>query len=108
MKKLFAVLLAATVFAAPLAQAQAQSHRNEPPRKEWRDDRRVQAPKKPVVKRWQRGEKIRQNVSQQRLGARDIRRHRLPEPRRGQQWVQVGNQFLLVNLNGLILSVAGR
>lgn len=104
MKKLFAALIAATVLAAPLAEAQAQSHRPEPPRKEWR----APAPKKPVVKRWHRGEKLHPAVRQQRLDPREVRRYRLQEARRGQQWVRVGDQVLLVNFAGLVLAVAGR
>ncbi|MBB4103458.1 RcnB family protein [Allorhizobium borbori] len=102
MRKLFAALLAATVLAAPLAQAQAQSYRHEPPRKEWRGPQAH----KPMVKRWHSGERLRPGMWQQRLGPREVRANRLPEPRRGQQWVRVGNQVLLVNMNGLILSVA--
>lgn len=102
MKKLFAALLTATVLAAPLAQAQAQSYRQDPPRQEWRGHQSY----KPMVKRWHTGERLRPGVWQQRLGPREVRANRLPEPRRGQQWVRVGKQTLLVNMNGLILAVA--
>ncbi|MCX8999795.1 RcnB family protein [Rhizobiaceae bacterium BDR2-2] len=108
MKKVLAVLLGTFVIAAPLAEAQAQSHRNEPPRKEWRDDRRQPAPKKPVVRSWKRGETLRSGVARHRLDPREVRRYRLPEPRRGQMWVQVGGQFLLLNTNGFIVSIAAR
>lgn len=102
MTKLFAALVAATVLAAPLAQA--QSHRPpEPPRQEMRDDRRL-PPRPPAVKRWKRGEVLPRNVSQRRLGPQDLRRYRLPEARRGQSWMQVGNQFLLIDPRGFILS----
>lgn len=105
MTKLFAALVAATVLAAPLAQAQAQSQwRQEPPRHEMRDDRH-QPPRPPAVKRWKRGEVLPRNVSQRRLGPQDWRRFRLPEPRRGESWMQVGNQFLLIGPRGFILSV---
>ena len=105
MKKLFAAILATTMLAAPLAEAQAQSYRQDPPRKEWRGHQ-PQKPQKPVAKRWNRGEKLRAGMWQQQLGPRDFRAHRLPEPRRGQQWVRVGNQIVLINAAGLILSIA--
>lgn len=104
MKKLFAVLLAATVFTVPFAEAQAQSYRHEPPRHDWRGP----APKKPVVKRWSRGEKLRPGLPLQRLNARDMRYYRLAPPKRGQQWVMVGQQILLINGNGIVVAVAGR
>lgn len=102
MKTLFAALLAAAVLAAPLAQAQAQSYRQEPPHKVWRGHQSY----KPMVKYWHTGERLRPGMWQQRLGPREVRAYRLPEPRRGQQWVRVGKQILLVNMNGLILAVA--
>lgn len=109
MKRLFAILVGATVLAAPLAQAQAQSRWNEPPRREMRDDRRQPDIRRPPVqvKRWQRGERLHAGVSRQMVGPRDIRRYGLPLPRRGEQWVRVNNQFLLISANsGVIIRVA--
>ena len=112
MKKIFAVLLAATVLGAPLAQAQAQGFDRQQPRYETQQNRH-QPPRyemqqkrpqpKPIKRFWARGERLPVSVGRDAVGPRDFRRYRLEQPRRGEQWVRVGSQFLLLRGNGLIV-----
>ncbi len=105
MKKFVTVLLAATILAAPMAQAQSRH-----------DDRhrgaiieRHTTTKKVIVKkqRWDRGQRLSQAERRHFVDRRDYRRYRLSEPRRDQRWVRIDNQFLLINaINGLIVGIA--
>lgn len=108
MKKFVTVLLAATILAAPMAQAQSRH-----------DDRhrgatveRHMTTKKVIVKkhqkqRWDRGQRLSPAERRHFVDRRDYRRYRLSEPRRDQRWVRVDNQFLLINaVNGLIVGIA--
>jgi Ni/Co efflux regulator RcnB len=106
MKKLFSLLIAATVLAAPVAQAQSR-HDDRPGH---RVERTVTT-KKVIVKkhRWDRGQRLSAAERRQMIDRRDYRRHSLREPGRGQRWVRVNNQYLLINTsNGLIISLSGR
>lgn len=62
--------------------------------------------KKKVVKRthrWNRGEKYRDWRHHQRV---DWRRHHLHRPSYGQEWIRVGNDYILVSiLSGVIAGV---
>ncbi|MDS7597045.1 RcnB family protein [Agrobacterium tumefaciens] len=105
MKKFITVLLAATVLAAPMAQAQSRHddrHRNV------RIEREVTT-KKVIAKkhRWDRGQRLSAGERRNIIDRRDYRRYRLSEPRRDQRWVRVDNQFLLINaVSGLIVGLA--
>ncbi|MDH7805693.1 RcnB family protein [Agrobacterium tumefaciens] len=105
MKKFVTILLAATVLAAPMAQAQSRH-----------DDRhrgvtveRHTTTKKVIVKkhRWDRGQRLSAAERRHFVDRRDYRRYRLAEPRRDQRWVRVDNQFLLINaVTGLIVGLS--
>lgn len=106
MKKLFSILIAATVLAAPVAQAQSR-HDDRPGH---RVERTVTT-KKVIIKkhRWDRGQRLSAAERRHMIDRRDYRRHSLREPGRGQRWVRVNNQYLLINTsNGLIISLSGR
>lgn len=106
MKKLFSILIAATVLAAPVAQAQSR-HDDRPGH---RVERTVTT-KKVIIKkhRWDRGQRLSAAERRQMIDRRDYRRYSLREPGRGQRWVRVNNQYLLINTsNGLIISLSGR
>ena len=106
MKKLFSILIAATVLAAPVAQAQSR-HDDRPGH---RVERTVTT-KKVIIKkhRWDRGQRLSAAERRQMIDRRDYRRHSLREPGRGQRWVRVNNQYLLINTsNGLIIGLSGR
>ena len=104
MKKFVTILLAATVLAAPMAQAQGRhddSHRGVTV------ERHVT--KKVIVKkhRWDRGQRLSPAERRHFVDRRDYRRYRLAEPRRDQRWVRVDNQFVLINaVSGLIVGLA--
>ncbi|MBD8689317.1 MULTISPECIES: RcnB family protein [unclassified Rhizobium] len=106
MKKLFSILIAATILAAPVAQAQSR-HDDRPGH---RVERTVTT-KKVIIKkhRWDRGQRLSAAERRQMIDRRDYRRYSLREPGRGQRWVRVNNQYLLINTsNGLIISLSGR
>lgn len=106
MIKLFSILIAATVLAAPVAQAQSR-HDDRPGH---RVERTVTT-KKVIIKkhRWDRGQRLSAAERRQMIDRRDYRRYSLREPGRGQRWVRVNNQYLLINTsNGLIISLSGR
>ncbi len=104
MKKFLSILLAATVLAAPMAQAQSRhddrpSHRME----------RTVTTKKVIIKkhRWDRGQRLSAAERRHMVDRRDYRRHSLREPGRGQRWVRVNNQYLLINAaNGIIIGLS--
>lgn len=105
MKKLFAALIATSVLATPFASAQAHDHR-PPPR---HVEKRVVIEKRVVVKdhRWKKGYKLSRNERRKIINARDYRRYRLHQPRRGEEWVRVNDQYLLISAaTGLILGLA--
>ncbi|MGV2166613.1 RcnB family protein [Agrobacterium sp. 16-172Ci] len=105
MKKFVTILLAATVLAAPMAQAQSRHgdrHRGVTV------ERQVTT-KKVIVKkhRWDRGQRLSARERRNMVDRRDYRRYHLAEPRRDQHWVRVDNQFLLINaVSGLIVGLA--
>ena len=110
MKKFFAVLLAATVLAAPLAQAR-DDHRG--PDRSRHTERHVTIEKKKVVvtkHRWNKGHRMSAAERRRMAEVRDYRRYKLSAPPRGQRWVKVDNDFLLVGItSGVIASIiAGR
>ncbi|XUY28047.1 RcnB family protein [Agrobacterium sp. rho-8.1] len=104
MKKFLSVLLAATVLAAPMAQAQSRyddrpGHRME----------RSVTTKKVIIKkhRWDRGQRLSAAERRHMVDRRDYRRHSLREPGRGQRWVRIDNQYLLINAaNGIIIGLS--
>ncbi len=104
MRKIFAVLLAASVLALPLAAA-AQV-RPAPAGKQ------VVVPKETVKKRvvvrkggWVKGRRL--SPSDRRRAAEiDYRAYRLSTPPSGYHWVRINNNFLLVGItSGLISKV---
>ncbi|CUX17094.1 hypothetical protein G3A56_03435 [Rhizobium oryzihabitans] len=105
MKKFVTILLAATVLAAPMAQAQS---RHDDRHRGVTVERQVTT-KKVIVKkhRWDRGQRLSAGERRHTVDRRDYRRYRLAEPRRDQRWVRVDNQFLLINaVSGLIVGLA--
>ncbi|WP_320199931.1 RcnB family protein [Agrobacterium sp. rho-13.3] len=108
MKKLFSVLLAATVLAAPLA-AQAQSRYDDRPNRHVTMEKTITKQKVIVKKhRWDRGQRLSTKERRNFIDRRDYRRHNLREPGRGERWVRVDNQYLLINaVSGLIIGLSG-
>lgn len=111
MKKFVAVMLAATVLAAPMAQAR-DDHRG--PDRHRQVERHIEKKivKKRIVKkhRWNKGHRMSASERRNMREVRDYRRHRLSAPPRGHRWVRVDNDFLLVGItSGIIASIiAGR
>ncbi|MDO9418654.1 RcnB family protein [Pararhizobium sp.] len=116
MKRIFVALLAASFLATPMA-ASAQSNvrhvdRHVEKQVEFRNGKRIvtkHVEKRVVVKkhRWGKGQKLSRAERRNILNARDYRQYKLRAPGRGQQWVRVNNDLLLVTLaTGVILGVA--
>ena len=116
MKRIFAAVLAASFLAAPIAShAEARDRnvvRHVEKQVEHRNGKRIvtkQVEKRVVVKkpRWVRGHKLSRAERRQIVNARDYRRYRLNRPARGQEWVRVNNDMLLVSIaTGMILGIA--
>ena len=111
MKRLVLSAVALSLLALPIAEAQA-GPRHEPPRyeqhhgKHWDKKPGYGRYEKKVVKkhRWSRGHKV--PGWQRRDVVRDHHRHGLRRPGRGQQWVRVDNDFLLVSIaSGVIAGI---
>lgn len=111
-KKVVMAAIALSFIGAPLAQAQNHHqprkpghHRVEPsrpgPSKNFhRNDRRKQVQKK----RWSKGQRYSDWRRHQEI--RDYKRHGLRKPGRGQHWVKVDNQYLLIaGATGLIAGI---
>jgi len=102
MKKFVTLLLAATVLAAPMAQAR-DDHRGDRGRQV---ERQVKVEKKVVVKkhRWSKGHRMSAAERRHMRDVRDYRRYRLSAPPRGYRWVRVDNDFLLIGITSGIIS----
>ena len=105
-------MLAATVMpgmAAPLnmrVQPQASVVHVDWKKPHHRDAKKRAIVKKKMVKRhnWKRGERYREWRKHQRVDWR--RHHHLRRPGHGQEWVRVGNDYLLVSvLSGVIAAI---
>jgi Ni/Co efflux regulator RcnB len=109
MKKFIIAMLAATVLVAPIAStAQAQDWRKGPEHHRPAGKHVVIEKKKVVVtkKRWVRGHRMSAAERRHMAEVRDYRRYRLSAPPRGQRWVKVDNDFLLVGItSGVIASI---
>ncbi|MCR5942714.1 hypothetical protein FG152_18115 [Ochrobactrum sp. XJ1] len=94
MKKLFAAMITSTMLLVPVAQA--QQWKEQP-----RHDRRVQEPrydtrKNVQRKKWSKGQRM--SDWRRYNSVRDHRRYGLRAPGRGQQWIRVGNDYVLVSI----------
>lgn len=98
MKRLIISTIAATMLIAPQVQAQQHSSRAQPKKVE-------QSVKK---NQWKKGGKLQSPGRHAEF--RDYRKQGLKAPGKGQRWVQVDGQYLLISIaTGAILSVvAGR
>lgn len=114
LKKIMLAAIALSVLGAPLAQAQSHAqpskpgiHKNEPKRPAPHKAGPAHKPGFDKAKHWSKGQRY---SDWRRNEVRDYKRHGLRAPARGQRWVKVDNQFLLVSTaTGLILSaLSGR
>ncbi|MFB2551700.1 RcnB family protein [Ensifer soli] len=108
MKRLFLTLVASSFLFAPVSYAgpggasyQVAQHR------EGHVERRVEktVTRHKVVKRhhWTKGHRLSREERRRIVAVNDYRRHKLRAPPRGQQWVRIDNQFLLISVaNGVI------
>jgi Ni/Co efflux regulator RcnB len=114
MKRLILAAIAASMLAAPAAQADTRgfpanpphvgSHKAPPHAPQKKLDR-----KGPDAPHWSRGKRVPDWRKKQAV--RDYHRHGLRKPGRGQQWVRIGNDYLLISIaSGIVASIiiAGR
>lgn len=103
MKKLVALMLAARVLAAPMAQARDGHRYSDRSR---HVERQVQVGKKVVVKKpwWNRGHRLSAAERRHLRDVRDYHRYRLSAPSRGYRWFKVDNDFLLIGITSGIIS----
>lgn len=115
MKKALIISIAALLMATPLAQAQSgadyskrQTHsqfemnQSQP---KARSHKKAAQRKAPVRKHWSKGQRM--NDWKRHSEVKDYRRHGLRKPGRGQSWVKVDNQYVLISvISGLIAGIA--
>jgi Ni/Co efflux regulator RcnB len=99
-KKIVLAAAALSMLAAPVAQAQAQPSHSQ----HWSQPKKPVIQKKKPVHKWSRGHKVPNWKKQQHV--RDYGRYGLHRPARGQEWIKVGNDYLLVSIaSGIIASI---
>lgn len=113
MKRIVFSALALSLLAVPMAEAQTRSG--------WGQDQRVesqhrpgaangQSYRKPIARqhRYERGQRFAGWKRHQAV--RDWKRHGLRKPGRGQQWVRVGKDYMLIAITSGIIAglIAGR
>jgi Ni/Co efflux regulator RcnB len=98
MKRLVLATVALSLLAAPAAFAKPQDYRHN-------DHRTTHVVKKKVIvkkTRWQRGHRL--PHGQHYVVVKDYGRYHLRRPPRGQHWVRVDNQYLLVGITSGIIA----
>ena len=111
-KRTLIAIAAVSMLAAPMAQAQAQSrHDNNRPTAQQSQSRDHGAQRhraqRPVAARAKFRSGQRYGNWKRHQSVRDFRRHGLRAPGRGQNWIRVDNQYLLISAaTGLILGLA--
>ena len=117
MKRLLIALVAGSFLAAPMASAQpakpfevAQVKERHVEKNVYRHGKAKIVEKRVVgKKRWARGHRLSPAERRRIAAVNDYRRYRLYAPQRGQQWVRVDNDFLLISgATGAIVSLATR
>ncbi|MDX3976125.1 RcnB family protein [Shinella sp.] len=98
--------VALSVAAVPMAQAAQQYGHDRKPGYSQTYKKKVETRKKVVTRRaWHQGERY--SDWKRRPAVRDYHRHGLRKPSRGQQWVKVDNNYLLLSIaTGVILGVS--
>lgn len=112
MKRLFIALVASSFLVAPTAFAQPGSfdvaQQRHVERNVYKHGNTRIVEKKVVVKkdRWSRGHRLSPAERRRIHSVNDYRRYRLHQPPRGQQWVRVDNDFLLISVaTGVIAGI---
>jgi Ni/Co efflux regulator RcnB len=117
MKRLLIALVASSFLTAPMASAQpakpfevAQMKERHVEKNVYKHGNTTIVEKRVVVKkRWARGHRLSPAERRRIAAVNDYRRYRLYAPQRGQQWVRVDNDFLLISVaTGVIVSLATR
>ncbi len=111
MKAFLSLLTAATILAAPMAQA--QDYRGHDRDRRAPVERKVIIEKKKVIVHrghWKKGQRLSRAERARYAEIRDYRRYRLSAPPRGYHWVRANNEYLLIGVaSGVIASIiAGR
>ncbi|WP_275783164.1 RcnB family protein [Pararhizobium gei] len=130
MKRLMIALVASSFLTAPMAYAQpakpfevAQSNDRHVEKRVYKhgnkkivekrvykqDNRRTVEKRVVIKKRWARGNRLSPAERRRIAAVNDYRRYKLRAPPRGQQWVRVDNEFLLITAaTGVIVGLASR
>lgn len=114
MKRLFIALIASSFLTVPVAYAQpakpfevAQVRERHVEKNVYRHGNKKVIEKRVVVKRWSRGHRLSQAERRRFAAVNDYRRYKLRAPPRGQQWVRVDKDFLLISVaTGVIVGLA--
>lgn len=107
MKILNYPLAAAVAFTLVMSSVSAQAQSRDSDRKpSYQSSQKHQLNKpQPGKKRWTRGQKVSNWKSRSQV--KDYKRYGLAAPQKGQQWVKIDNDYLLVTLaTGVIVGIA--
>ena len=112
-KRMILAAVAFSMMAVPMAQAQSRydtprshHHQSQQGKQKYQAPQRHQAQRQaPPRHHWKQGQRV--PNWQKRQHVRDYHRYGLRKPARGQQWVKVDNDYLLISLaTGVILGLA--
>ncbi|EYS88302.1 membrane protein [Cupriavidus sp. SK-4] len=105
-KAMPALLLAASVLAAPFAMAQGGGAKSKP----MADPMAASAPaaqNSPYmqVQQWKKGDRLPTEFRDRQYVIDDYKQYNLPAPRKGTRWVGIGAEYYLVAPNGVVQQV---
>lgn len=101
MKRILLSAFALSILAAPVYAEQRHDGRNDHRVEERRDHQREIIKKR---RHWSKGARL--DRGERRSVVSDYRRYHLSKPPRGQQWVKVDNDYLLIGIaTGIIASI---
>ncbi|MGJ8571119.1 MAG: RcnB family protein [Hoeflea sp.] len=114
MKKALIISIAALLMAAPVAQAESRSdHSKRQAYSQFQGDYKKQTQTRnkksaqhrvAARKHWSKGQRM--SDWKKHSAVKDYKRHGLRKPGRGQSWVKVDNQFVLISaISGLIAGI---
>ncbi|MBP0620070.1 RcnB family protein [Cupriavidus consociatus] len=107
-KAMPALLLAASVLAAPFAMAQGSGRTSTRPMTEPAASAPAPAPQSSPyvqVQQWKKGDRLPTEFRDRQYVIDDYKQYNLPAPRKGTRWVGVGAEYYLVAPNGVIQQV---
>jgi Ni/Co efflux regulator RcnB len=104
-KAMPALLLAASVLAAPFAMAQGGARSRPMTEPMAASEPAAQSSPYMQVQQWKKGDRLPTEFRDRQYVIDDYKQYNLPAPRKGARWVGVGAEYYLVAPNGVIQQV---